>query len=103
MNFKSILAIGLGVATLGLTLPAHADTANSNTSKQTTVITGDKNVANQRNTSVIRNTGIGRSTFENTGSSNDNSQGVDIFGNRNRVDQKNDSNINNVRYNPRRY
>jgi hypothetical protein len=103
MNFKSILVLGLGVATLGLTLPAHADTANVNTSSQSTVITGDKNVVNQRNTSTIRNTGIGRPTFENTGSSNDNSQAVDIFGSRNRVDQNNNSNINNVRVNPRRY
>ncbi|AFY95700.1 hypothetical protein [Chamaesiphon minutus] len=103
MNFKSILVLGLGVATLGLTLPAHADTANVNTSSQTTVITGNKNKIDQRNTSTIRNTGIGRPTFESTGSSNDNAQAVDVFGNRNRVEQKNTSDIKNVRVNPRRY
>jgi hypothetical protein len=103
MNFKSILVLGFGVATLGLTLPAHADTASVNTSSQGTVITGDKNSIDQRNTSTIRNTGIGRPTFENTGSSNANSQAVDVFGNRNRVEQKNTSDIKNVRVNPRRY
>jgi hypothetical protein len=103
MNFKSILVLGLGVATLGLTLPAHADTASVNSSSQSTVITGNKNQIDQRNTSTIRNTEIGRPTSKSTGSSNDNAQAVDVFGNRNQVDQKNTSEIKNVRVNLRRY
>ncbi|PSB58590.1 hypothetical protein [Chamaesiphon polymorphus] len=102
MNFKSILVLGLGVATLGLTLPARADTASVNTNNQSTVITGNNNVVNQRNISTIRNTHTGGRTFENTGSANDNNQVVDIFGNGNRVDQSNRSDINNVRHNRRR-
>jgi hypothetical protein len=102
MNFKSILVLGFGVATLGLTLPAHADTASVNTNNQSTVITGDNNVVNQRNTSTIRNTQTGRPTRENIGSANDSNQVVDILGSGNRVDQNNNSDISNVRHNRRR-
>jgi hypothetical protein len=100
MNFKSILVLSLGVATLGLTLPAHADTASVNTSNQSVTIDGNDNFINQKNNSTIRNSSSGRSR-ENTGSGNANSQVVDVVGNRNYVDQKNSTDINNVRRTPR--
>jgi hypothetical protein len=101
MNFKSILVLGLSVATLGLTLPAHADTASVNGNRQSVILTGNDNDISQKNSTSIRNTQTGRSVRENTGTSNENSQAVDAVGNRNYVDQKNSTDVNNVRRTPR--
>ena len=55
MNFKSIIVLGLSVATLGLSVPAHADeTATVVDSQQNAVITGDGNTTRQTNTTNVK-------------------------------------------------
>jgi hypothetical protein len=101
MNFKSILVLGLSVATLGLTLPAHADTATVNENDQSAVITGDYNSVRQKNETNVRNRQTGRPTGESTGTANTSRQATDILGNDNSVRQKNETNVDNVRRNHR--
>jgi hypothetical protein len=97
MNFKSILVLGLSVATLGLSLPAHAgDTANTVDSNQNVVVTGDGNDTRQNNKTKIDNAQSGRRSLGNTGSAVTNSQGADILGNDNKTRQDNKAIINNT-------
>jgi hypothetical protein len=96
MNFKSILVLGLSVATLGLSLPAHAgDTANTADSDQQVIITGDGNDTRQDNKTRINNTQSGRRSIGNTGTSTTNTQGADIQGNDNKTRQNNKTVIEN--------
>ena len=96
MNFKSILVLGLSVATLGLTLPAHADdTANVVDSQQNVVVTGDGNNTHQNNNTNIRNSQSGRRNSGATGTSVTNGQSADILGNDNTTRQNNNTNVNN--------
>jgi hypothetical protein len=96
MNFKSILVLGLSVATLGLALPAHAgDTATTVDSEQNVVVTGDGNDTRQNNKTKINNTQSGRRTLGNTGTSSTNTQGADILGNDNKTRQDNKTVIEN--------
>jgi hypothetical protein len=96
MNFKSILVLGLSVATLGLSLPAHAgDTANTVDSNQNVVVTGDGNDTRQDNKTRIKNTQSGRRSLGNTGSAVTNNQGADIQGYDNKTRQDNKTVIDN--------
>ena len=98
MNFKSLLAVGLGIATVALSLPARADEANVIRVEQQSLTTGTRNVTNQ--TSKV---GISNSSFKNRdsrGNSLDVFQGADTAGKGNRTNQ--DSNIqlrNSSRFN----
>ncbi|WP_373539141.1 hypothetical protein [Chamaesiphon sp.] len=101
MNFKSILVLGLSVATLGLALPAHADTATVIDSQQGVVVTGDGNNTRQTNTTNVKNTSSGRRTPSATGTSVTNGQSADILGNDNNTRQNNKTNVTNTQRNSR--
>jgi hypothetical protein len=101
MNFKSILVLGLSVATLGLTLPAHADTGTVIDNSQDAVITGNDNVVHQKNETNVRNRQTGRPTGESTGTSATSRQSADVLGDGNLVRQKNETNVENIRRNRR--
>ena len=96
MNFKSIIVLGLSVATLGLTLPAHADTATVVDSQQNAVITGDGNYTRQTNTTDVKNVQSGRRTPGATGTSVTNGQTADVLGNDNYTRQNNATDVNNI-------
>ncbi len=97
MNFKSILVLGLSIATLCLALPAHAgDTANVVDSQQNVVVTGDGNDTRQTNTTNIKNHQSGRRTPGATGTSVTNGQSADVQGFDNKTRQNNSTNVNNT-------
>jgi hypothetical protein len=102
MNFKSILVLGLSVATLGLTLPAHADTSNviKNTQESNTV--GYDNSTTLKNNTYIRNSQSGRRSLGSTGTTVDNDQfsSTKGEGNRTRIDNST-SVVNQQRRTPR--
>jgi hypothetical protein len=95
MNFKSILVAGLSVATLGLSLPAHADTATVINNNQSAVITGDRNITNQSNRTSVSNLQTGRRSIGNTGTSISNGQSIDVLGDRNHTNQTNGTTVTN--------
>jgi hypothetical protein len=95
MNFKSILVVGLSIATLGLSLPAHADTATVVDSDQNIVVTGDKNSTTQNNRTSVNNRQTGRQSGS-TGSSIGNVQSADILGDKNKTRQDNSANVVNT-------
>jgi len=98
MNFKSILVVGLSLATIGLSLPAHADdTATVVTSEQGTIVTGDGNGTAQINTTRVNSRVTGRSDGSNTGTSITNIQSSDIQGRYNSTIQVNDIEVTNSR------
>jgi hypothetical protein len=97
MNFKSILVVGLGVATLGLSLPAHADTATVVESQQGTVVTGTRNITTQSNRTGVSNIQIGRPSG-NTGTSVFNGQSADVLGKKNLTTQTNGTGVSNIQY-----
>jgi hypothetical protein len=96
VNFKSILVVGLSFATIGLSLPAHADTATVVDSTQSTIVTGNRNTTFQNNTTGVSNSQTGRRTTSNTGTSISNGQAVDVQGNRNTTIQNNGTTVNNT-------
>jgi hypothetical protein len=96
MNFKSILVVGLSIATLGLSLPAHADTANVVTSDQNAIITGDDNNTRQTNKTSVNNSQTGRRTSGSTGTSVDSRQNADVQGDFNRTRQDNKTDVTNT-------
>ena len=104
MNFKSILVLGLSVATLGLTLPAHADTANVVDTNQNAVVTGNDNQTGQNIDTKIKNSQSGRRTpgsTDSTGSSVTSGQNADVLGDGNKTGQNTNTRINNTqRRNP---
>jgi hypothetical protein len=95
MNFKSLFVVGLGFATLGLSLPAHADTATVVNNNQSVIVTGNGNTTNQTNITSVRNTQTGRRTSNNTGSVVNSSQAIDIIGDNNTTNQSNQTTIRN--------
>lgn len=98
MNFKSILVIGLSFVSIGLSLPAHADTATVVDSNQSTIITGDRNNTLQNNTTGVSNYQTGRRTTSSTGTAVSSGQAVDVQGNRNTTIQNNGTTaINSIR------
>jgi hypothetical protein len=96
VNFKSILVVGISFATIGLSLPAHADTATVIDSNQSTIVTGNRNTTYQNNTTGVSNSQTGRRTTSNTGTSVSNGQSVDVQGNRNTTIQNNGTSVNNT-------
>jgi hypothetical protein len=98
MNFKSMLVVGLSFATIGLSLPAHADTATVITNNQSAVVTGDRNTTFQNNTTGVSNSQTGRRTTSNTGTAVTSTQAVDVLGDRNTTIQNNGTTvINSIR------
>jgi hypothetical protein len=103
MNFKSILVLGLSVATLGLSVPAHADdNATVVESNQNAVVTGSFNDTNQSNKTRVTNTQSGRRTTGNTGTAVTNNQNVDVLGDANSTKQDNDTTVRNSQRRPAR-
>ena len=95
MNVKSIFAVGLGLATLGLSLPAFADSATVITNDQSVVVTGNRNntrqtITNRVSTNERRNRDSHAVDIQNT-------QSGDIFGNGNRTEQTTRNNVRTVR------
>ena len=88
MNFKSIIVLGLSVATLGLSLPAHAgDTTTTIDNNQNAVVTGDGNHTNQTIKNKVHNRQNGHGGGD-TGTSINNSQAADVMGNGNLTNQE---------------
>jgi hypothetical protein len=102
MNFKSILVLGLSLATIGLSLPAHADTATVVDSQQNAVVTGDGNNTIQNNRTSVVNVQTGGRTRSSTGTSVSNRQSADILGNDNNTIQNNKTDVTNVTNTQRR-
>ncbi len=106
MNFKSLLVVGLGIATLGLSLPAHADTATVVTTDQTAIITGDGNVTVQSDNTSVTNRSRGTTRrVSNTGTVITKSQTADVAGDGNVTAQESTTTIrnNSSTVNGRRY
>jgi hypothetical protein len=98
MNFKSILVLGLGVATLGLSLPAHAgDTFTTINSTQEAIVTGKNNKTNQSNSTSVRNSQYGRRTPGITDTSVSNGQFADVVGKNNKTNQTNSTVVDNYK------
>jgi hypothetical protein len=96
MNFKSILVLGLGVATLGFSLPAHAgDTMTTVNSTQGAIVTGTKNITTQSNRSDVSNRQTGRKIGGNTDTSITSGQSADVQGKKNITGQVNSTSVNN--------
>jgi microcystin-dependent protein len=109
MNFKAIIVVGLSIATLGLSLPAHADdtVAGSDTatvidSTQDAIVTGKGNVTGQSNTTRVTNAQSGRRTSGATGSSIRSSQAADVQGTDNLTEQVNSTDVSNIKRHNRR-
>lgn len=99
MNFKSILVVGLGVATIGFSLPAHADTATVGVIRQTSVVTGVANDTVQGSYTNIDNSKVGRTRPDNIGSSISVDQATDVQGKFNRTGQISETNVDNSQRN----
>ncbi|WP_310489630.1 hypothetical protein [Chamaesiphon sp. VAR_69_metabat_338] len=95
MNFKSLLVFALGFATLGLSLPAHADTATVVSNNQSAIVTGNGNTTNQTNITSVRNAQTGRRTTSSTGNVVTNNQAIDVAGDNNTTNQSNQATIRN--------
>jgi hypothetical protein len=97
MNLKSILVIGLGFVTIGLSLPAHAgDTTTTIDNNQSAIVTGNRNTTLQKNTTGVSNLQTGRRNSSDTTTSVYNGQAADILGNRNNTYQNNGTTVNNL-------
>lgn len=95
MNFSTAIGMALGLITIGLSLPAHADIINTNESVQSVFITGNHNSVSQSNASIQHNDTRGNGGDRVT--SIRNRQTADIQGNNNRVDQSNETYVRNGR------
>jgi hypothetical protein len=95
MNFKSIIALGLGVATLGLSVPAFADSATVVSTDQEAVVTGDKNNTNQ--TSRTKVSGYQRGNRDSAGIDASTKQRADILGDKNDTNQYSNTKVREVR------
>jgi hypothetical protein len=88
MNFKSILVVGLSIATLGLSLPAHAgDTGTVIDNQQGSYVEGSGNVTNQKIKNTVKNKQKGYGGGD-TGTSLTNGQGSEVYGHGNVTNQK---------------
>jgi hypothetical protein len=103
MNFKSILVVGLSLATIGLSLPAHADdTATVVNSSQDAIVTGAGNGTAQVNVTSVDNYQSGRRSSGNTGTAVTNRQGADVQGRDNETIQINATEVTNFKRTPRK-
>ena len=106
MNFKSLIVVGLTLATLGMSLPAHADTATVIGSDQDALVTGDGNVTGQSSSVNVRNRERGRGDGSSTGTVVNHRQTADVQGYDNVTAQDASANVDNdkdTRRNRRRY
>jgi hypothetical protein len=103
MNFKSLIVVGLGIATLGLSLPAHAgDTATVVTTKQDVFVTGDGNATIQNHQTSVSNRERGsHKRSSSTGTVVNSNQSADVAGDDNLTVQSDTTTINNDRDNRR--
>jgi hypothetical protein len=99
MNFKSILVVGLGIATIGFSLPAHADTATVGVIRQTSVVNGVANDTAQGSYTNVDNSKVGRTRPDNVGTSIVTDQATDVQGKYNRTTQIGETNIDNSQRN----
>jgi hypothetical protein len=87
MNFKSILVVGLSIATVGLSLPAHAgDQGTVIDNQQGSYIEGSGNTTNQKIKNVVKNKKKGYGGGD-TGTSLTNGQGSEVVGDGNKTNQ----------------
>ncbi len=106
MNFKSFIIIGLGIATVGLSLPARADIATVVTTDQSAVVTGNDNTTIQSSSTFVRNRQRGNSGYDNTGTVITHRQASDVLGHGNLTVQEATTTVDNdknTRRNYRRY
>ncbi len=106
MNFKSLIVVALSIATLGMSLPAHADTATDISIDQNAVVTGNDNVTGQSSRVNVRNREIGRGDGSSTGTVVTHRQNADVLGDGNVTAQEAATNVDNNRdnrQNRRRY
>ena len=103
MNFKSLIVVGLTLATLGMSLPAHADTATDITSDQNAIITGDGNVTGQSSSVNVRNRERGRGDGSSAGTVVNHRQTADVQGYDNVTAQEATANVDNDRDTRRNY
>jgi hypothetical protein len=95
MNFKSLIALGLGVATLGLSLPAFAEKATILSTDQEIVVTGDKNHTSQ--SSRTKASSYDRGNRDSAGIDASTKQKADILGDKNDTHQRSTTNIRETR------
>ena len=96
MNFKSLIAVGFGIATIGLSLPAQADTATIVQTDQSAVVTGKRNVTGQSNSTGVTNIDY-RNKYNSSGTVIGTSQRVDVLGTKNLTTQTNTTSGGNIR------
>jgi hypothetical protein len=101
MNVKSLLVVGLGLVTIGFSLPAHADTATVGVIRQTSVVTGVANDTAQGSFTNIDNSKVGRTRPDNVGTSISVDQATDVQGGFNRTTQIGETNVDNSQRGPR--
>jgi hypothetical protein len=94
MNFKSVIAVGLGLATVALSLPARADEANIIRVEQQSITTGTRNVTNQNSKVGISTFGAGNRTSK--GTATDVFQGSETTGKWNSTNQNSDIRVNST-------
>ena len=95
MNFKSLIAVGFGIATVAMSLPAHADSAIVIQSQQDAVVTGRNNTTTQYNNTRVNS--YERGNRDSSGVAIGNAQRSDVFGEQNRTSQTNTTNVGSVR------
>ena len=100
MNFKSIIVLGLSIATLGLSVPAHADEATVINAGTSSINTGDRNYTDQNTNIKVHNDRDSRPTSAGTVINADTKS--DNLGDRNETYQNTDVKVDNLRQNPRR-
>ena len=106
MNVKSFIIVGLGIATLGLSLPAHADTATVISTDQSAIITGNDNTTIQSSSTFVRNRHRGSDDGSSTGTVVSHRQTSDVAGSGNYTVQDSTTTVDNdkdTRHNRRRY
>jgi hypothetical protein len=96
MKSSHLITLVLTFATIGLSLPAHADQAVVNESNQTAIITGSNNSINQSNSTTVRDRANSR-RGSNTGTVIRNNQTADVAGDGNTVNQTNRTQVDNRR------
>jgi hypothetical protein len=95
MNFKSILALGLGVATIGLSVPAFADSVTLSTTDQEVVVTGSGNRTTQRSKTDLSS--YERKNRDSSAVDVSTKQKADILGDDNKTTQNSDSSSTRIR------
>ena len=101
MKSSHLVSIILGCATIGLSLPAHADQVVTNETIQTAIVSGSNNSVTQSSNSIVIDGGS--NVRNNSGTSIRSRQVADVEGDNNTVTQSNETRIENDRRQRRRY